>query len=735
MSEMPPYRRRRILQAGLVAATAPFAGCRELELGEGGGVEAEVTPPGGPDVTPGSRRFYVEMREALVELSRPWEQTATGAAEEMTDALERELADLLRPGIRDVLPGDDVQTVVEETVFAFSLLAQQKASFDREQVRADLKEVPGSEIRGYYRDLGYRYQNVLHRPYFPLFAVLIEDLREIEVDAADGTVSSLRSDAETVHTLLDVYVIPRINDHIPDESAAKDSDTASRSSLARTLQLLNQIAHALATTPRSEPTPQSTGTPEETPTEVVYAPGSDQIVKISVDGTVETAVPGQVAKGLTVAPDGTFWTTRQPPLGEPAYIRHIDRQGRVLERFDPNDKGIRGIAMDHRGALGEQNHLYVVAHKNEEIFEFTRDGTREGRYSTPAFEIVGISVDDRGFLWMTNQAANTVYRADISGGETSIVGSWSVDLASLSSVPRVRNNPQLKGVEVVGSEVWVTARNGAAIYRFNRRGELRSRIENVGGRRALAAPPRQGRNESRRQTTTGEIKPTDGLDGYWSFDSVDGRTVPDESGSGHDGTVHGDPRQVRGPVGRALEFDGRDDFVRVGMTPELQTTGSFTLELWMKTTESTVNSTPLGLYTYDGNGQGEGTWINATSNTVTFTARHSSGFGQPGGGAQNDPYYHIAGESPTITPSRWHHVALKRDRQARTIEMYVDGAREFSLAAPDDPRVDDTALTIGARPVEGNAVKNHFLGGIDEVLVYGTALSDERIREHASRNS
>lgn len=231
------------------------------------------------------------------------------------------------------------------------------------------------------------------------------------------------------------------------------------------------------------------------------------------------------------------------------------------------------------------------------------------------------------------------------------------------------------------------------------------------------------------------VQPTEGLKGYWSFESISDRTVPDESGHDHDGTIQGDPQPISGAVGQALAFDGKDDSVKVDMTPELQTTGSFTLELWVQTMESTDGGRPLGLYTYNGNGQGEETFISAKSNRIGFHARHSTGFGQAGGGAENDPYYHIPGEPLEITPSRWHHIALKYDRQAQTIAMYVDGEPEFSLSAPKDPRVDDTYLTIGAEPASGTSdvAKEHFTGGIDEVLVYTQALSDETIQQHADR--
>lgn len=46
-----------------------------------------------------------------------------------------------------------------------------------------------------------------------------------------------------------------------------------------------------------------------------------------------------------------------------------------------------------------------------------------------------------------------------------------------------------------------------------------------------------------------------GLVSYWSFDTTDvrGKTVIDLVG-GNDGTIVGDPKQVKGKIGQAFEF-------------------------------------------------------------------------------------------------------------------------------------------------------------------------------------
>ena len=51
------------------------------------------------------------------------------------------------------------------------------------------------------------------------------------------------------------------------------------------------------------------------------------------------------------------------------------------------------------------------------------------------------------------------------------------------------------------------------------------------------------------------------LVGYWSFDDIQGTTVPDQSGTGNDGIINGAPLVIEGPFDNALQLDGISDYV------------------------------------------------------------------------------------------------------------------------------------------------------------------------------
>ncbi len=78
--------------------------------------------------------------------------------------------------------------------------------------------------------------------------------------------------------------------------------------------------------------------------------------------------------------------------------------------------------------------------------------------------------------------------------------------------------------------------------------------------------------------------PAGSLVAYWSFEEVDSDVLIDHSGTGNDGQINGDPEWVDGPFGKAMEFDGVDDFVLVPNHESYNFTrdDSFSISLWIK---------------------------------------------------------------------------------------------------------------------------------------------------------
>ena len=69
------------------------------------------------------------------------------------------------------------------------------------------------------------------------------------------------------------------------------------------------------------------------------------------------------------------------------------------------------------------------------------------------------------------------------------------------------------------------------------------------------------------------------LVGYWKFEEGSGTIVADSSGYGNNGNTYG-PSWVDGKIGKALNFDGNDDYVDFGNSNSLNTT-SITVSFWL----------------------------------------------------------------------------------------------------------------------------------------------------------
>src|SRR3989338_1050752 len=73
-----------------------------------------------------------------------------------------------------------------------------------------------------------------------------------------------------------------------------------------------------------------------------------------------------------------------------------------------------------------------------------------------------------------------------------------------------------------------------------------------------------------------------GLVGYWSMNENSGTVASDFSGNGNRGILTNGPTWVDGKRGKALNFDGVDDYVNAGSAGNFERTNSFTVSLWIK---------------------------------------------------------------------------------------------------------------------------------------------------------
>ncbi len=192
---------------------------------------------------------------------------------------------------------------------------------------------------------------------------------------------------------------------------------------------------------------------------------------------------------------------------------------------------------------------------------------------------------------------------------------------------------------------------------------------------------------------------------YWSFDEGSGTTVADLAGStADDGTFVGNPVYESGVVGKALHFDGVDDYVSIPHSSEIAPSTALTVACWAKSDNAAWNANGL---------------LVSKRDSFILSAR---------GGTQNiGLFLRIGGawKSCIYVPqsldiTTWHHYAATYD--GSQMKVYVDGVLVKTTSRTGTLDTDTNNLYIGR-----DLTSTLLDGSIDEVRLYNAALSDTGI--------
>lgn len=210
------------------------------------------------------------------------------------------------------------------------------------------------------------------------------------------------------------------------------------------------------------------------------------------------------------------------------------------------------------------------------------------------------------------------------------------------------------------------------------------------------------------------------------FDEGKGEVVKDLSMYGNDGEIKGEPKWVEGKFGKALWFDGTDDWVQVPDSPSLRVKEAVTVMAWIKAERHTFPGT---------NWQG----IVAKSNSprsYSFYTEVSGGLHFSTSAASPQPFYGSV-STAKVPLKEWVHVAVVAEtgKNGGTHRYYVNGEPGGEKSFPDLttlPGDSDIQDVLIGRTWEGS---RFFLGTIDEVRIWNRALSEKEIKEQMNRGA
>lgn len=204
--------------------------------------------------------------------------------------------------------------------------------------------------------------------------------------------------------------------------------------------------------------------------------------------------------------------------------------------------------------------------------------------------------------------------------------------------------------------------------------------------------------------TTRIITPTNrGLVAYWSFDEGSGPIVRDYSGNNHNGTMINSPTRITGIMGKAMSFDGVNDYVVINHSSLLELPLPFSISIWVRFT--TTSNLVVGPEKNGNSGYSVQCGVGSPSGRISLTC----------GSSNRGVVSTIA-----INDGKWHHVVFLSILNAG--KVYVDNIDQTTVQLAGNI----TTPSYGASTVVylgGRATVGPFAGSLDQVRMYNRTLS------------
>lgn len=220
-----------------------------------------------------------------------------------------------------------------------------------------------------------------------------------------------------------------------------------------------------------------------------------------------------------------------------------------------------------------------------------------------------------------------------------------------------------------------------------------------------------------------------GLVGYWRLDEGAGIIAFDSSENDNHGILVNSPQWVNGKYGKALSFDGIDDYVEIADSSSLRVQ-SFSLEAWIYMTKrpyqhGELNSAIINKLNFDPKPVCKGYKIQFEAPSVTNDNLVIS----IGDGIEQK-FLVSYNSINDLTLNQWHHIVGTYD--GTIAKIYIDGILRAS-STPQSYVIahDEATLRLGGEYYYAGC---SFSGLIDNAMVYNRALSPEEVEaQHTSQ--
>jgi len=194
--------------------------------------------------------------------------------------------------------------------------------------------------------------------------------------------------------------------------------------------------------------------------------------------------------------------------------------------------------------------------------------------------------------------------------------------------------------------------------------------------------------------------------GEWHFDEGSGDAAKDSSKNKYDGVLMNGSEWVQGKVGKALSFDGKDDFV--DMSEITLDSSAITITAWIK---GPFGGTGDEAVAYGGGDVG-GSFILRTPGGNALQVWVSNGAAA----------YFFASPEGTISPEVWIHVAATAE--GNEFKIYINGVLKAEGSQANYEVAKSESFMVGKTRNRDRS----FKGTIDEVALFNVALTEADVK-------
>jgi hypothetical protein len=204
------------------------------------------------------------------------------------------------------------------------------------------------------------------------------------------------------------------------------------------------------------------------------------------------------------------------------------------------------------------------------------------------------------------------------------------------------------------------------------------------------------------------------LEAHWTFDESSGRVALDSSGHGLNGEYHNEPKRVAGPMGSAVKFDGKADYIAFGHPAALRLTSSVTISAWIKSTSFPWDDAAI-VSSFNGVGFQLDTTIDKGPRTIGFKLGNSCG-------TMMARY----GKTP-LALNTWYYVAGVYNAKAKTIDVYLNGELDNGFLLGPVMGIQKSSRENVYAGRRSDSDQFGFAGEIDDARIYSRPLTKAEI--------